>query len=97
MSPGYGQNSIRISIMWWLDNTEQPMTYYQQFWDLLKQNNIPFRLHWGKYLPPATSNEGAAYLQSQYPKWNDFMNLRKQMDPNNIFLNSYWKSQLGIV
>jgi hypothetical protein len=96
MSPGYMQDSVRISIMWWLDNTEQPMTYYQQFWDLLKQNNIPFRLHWGKYLPPAGSNEGASYLASQYPKWNDFMNLRKQMDPKNIFLTAYWKTQLGI-
>jgi D-arabinono-1,4-lactone oxidase len=97
MSPGYGQNSIRISIMWWLDNTEKAMDYYQQFWDLLVQNNIPFRLHWGKYLPPATSKEGPAYLQLQYPKWNNFMSLRKQMDPNNIFLNTYWKTQLGIV
>ena len=96
MSPGYGQDSIRISIMWWLDNTEQPMEYYQQFWDLLKQNNIAFRLHWGKYLPPPTSNEGATYLQQQYPKWNNFIALRKQMDPNNIFLNSYWKTQLDI-
>jgi hypothetical protein len=96
MSPAYGQNCIRISIMWWIDNTEQPMDYYQQFWDLLKQNNIPFRLHWGKYLPPPSSNEGVAYLQAQYPKWNDFMELRNQMDPNNIFLNSYWKAQLGI-
>jgi len=96
MSPGYGRNSIRISIMWWNANTQKPMDYYQQFWDLLQQKNIPFRLHWGKYLAPANSNEGTAYLQKQYPKWNDFMNLRKQMDPDNIFLNTYWKTQLGI-
>ncbi|MEO6357464.1 MAG: D-arabinono-1,4-lactone oxidase [Ferruginibacter sp.] len=97
MSPGYGQNSVRISIMWWLDNPTQPLDYYQQFWDLLYQKNIPFRLHWGKYLPPAASNEGPAYLQQQYPQWNNFMALRKQLDPDNLFLTTYWKTQLGIM
>ncbi len=96
MSPGYGRNSVRISILWWTTNKQPAMQYYQQFWDLLRQKDIPFRLHWGKYLPPPKSKEGPALLRNQYPKWDDFMTLRKQMDPDNIFLTSYWKTQLGI-
>lgn len=96
MSPGYGRNSIRVSIMWWTTNAKPAMEYYQQFWDLLKRKGIPFRLHWGKYLPPPTSAENPKYLLAQYPKWENFNSLRKQMDPDDIFLTSYWKAQLGI-
>ncbi|MFN0015335.1 MAG: D-arabinono-1,4-lactone oxidase [Saprospiraceae bacterium] len=96
LSPGYGQDSLRFNFMWFARGAGDPTPYYQQFWDLFKENNIPFRLHWGKFLPPASSAEGPAYLQAQYPKWTNFMNLRQQMDPNGIFLNTYWKNHLGI-
>jgi D-arabinono-1,4-lactone oxidase len=96
MSPGYGRDSLRVSINWWARNSERTMDYYQQFWDLLYKQNIPFRLHWGKYLAPPSSVTGASYLQKQYPRWVEFMTLRKKMDPDNIFLNRYWRDQLGI-
>lgn len=96
MSPSYNQDVIRLNVMRFDTNVTTDLTYYQQFWDLLKNNNIPFRLHWGKFLPPPGSGENPSFMAEQYPKWNDFMNLRRQMDPNNIFLSSYWKSQLGI-
>ncbi|MBS1916952.1 MAG: FAD-binding protein [Bacteroidetes bacterium] len=96
LSPAYNQQSVRINIMQWLSKTVSPVVFYQQFWDLLKQSNINYRLHWGKYLPPPTSGENAAFITSQYPMWNNFIALRNQMDPNGIFLNTYWKMQLGI-
>ena len=96
MSPSYQHDVVRINIMRFDDGEENNMAYFQQFWDLLHQKEIDFRLHWGKYLPPPASSTGSAYLQTQYPKWNDFMALRTTMDPDNIFLNSYWKTQLGI-
>lgn len=96
MSPGYGRNSARINIMWWLSNKQKPMDYFQQFWDLLKDKNVPFCLHWGKYLAPPSSKEGASYIINQYPKWEEFKQLREKMDPNNIFLTTYWKNQLGL-
>jgi D-arabinono-1,4-lactone oxidase len=96
LHPGYGRDSLRLSINWWSKNNEKTMDYYQQFWDLLNKQGIPFRLHWGKYLAPATSATGAVYLKQQFPRWSDFMALRKKMDPDNIFLNSYWRDQLAI-
>jgi D-arabinono-1,4-lactone oxidase/FAD binding domain len=96
LSPAYQQDSVRVNIFWFAHNAGNPMDYFQQFWDLLQQNNMPFRLHWGGYLPSPTGNAGPAFLKQQYPQWQAFMNLRKQMDPNGIFLNQYWKTQLGI-
>ena len=96
MSPGYKQDSLRFNFMWFARGAGDPTPYYQQFWDLFKQKGIPFRLHWGKYLPPANGSEGSDYLRGQYPQWNAFLNLRQQMDPKGIFMNSYWRSHLGV-
>lgn len=96
LSPSYGHDTIRLNLMRFDVNTSADINYYQIFWDLFKEKDIPFRLHWGKFLPPASTNENPAYFASRYPRWNDFLKLRSQMDPDNVFLNSYWKSQLGI-
>lgn len=94
MSAAYGGTMLRLNIMRFSESDN--ISYYQQFWDLLQQKSIPFRLHWGKYMPLPQSSSGAAYMQTQYPRWNDFMQLRSTMDPDNIFVNSYWKAQLGL-
>jgi hypothetical protein len=96
MNPAYGQDSFRVNIFWFGNNTGNVMDYFQQFWDLFKKSGIDFRMHWGYLLPPPSGDEGAAYLQKQYPMWKQFMTLRSDMDPDNIFLNTYWKTQLGI-
>jgi hypothetical protein len=96
LSPAYGGDAVRFNILYFKKAVVNPESYFEQFWQLLNENKINFRPHWGKNLPPPNSTTGPAYLQSQYPKWSNFLALRKQMDPNNIFLNSYWKAQLGI-
>jgi D-arabinono-1,4-lactone oxidase len=95
MSPAYDQQSVRINLLRFDVGTSSNINYYQEFWDLFQSKDIPFRLHWGKFLPPASSATGAGYLSKQFKKWDDFLTLRKQMDPNNIFLNSYWKESVG--
>jgi hypothetical protein len=67
-----------------------------QFWEALKP--FQFRPHWGKYLPFASDNPRAwlDYISAQYPRWSDFMRLREQMDPRQVFVSDYWRSQLGI-
>ena len=102
MSPGYGEGefsdgSFRIDIFWYINNDGNPAGrdgYFKQFWDLLRNNDIPFRLHWGKYVPDYDFKEWAEYYRSQFPKWDDFLKLREERDPKNIFLTSYWKLRL---
>ena len=95
LSPAYGCDVVRIDLFWYARNAGNPVRdYYPQFWKLLSE--FKFRPHWGKYLPPASSEQGTAYLKALYPRWNDFMKLRAKLDPENIFLSDYWKKHLGI-
>lgn len=101
LSPAYGNDVIRIDIFWFANNAggdrAAPITYYQQFWDLLRP--YKFRPHWAKYFPdPVATPEWSGYLESVYDKdkWARWRNLRAQNDPGMIFLNDYWRSRLEI-
>jgi FAD-linked oxidoreductase len=45
----------------------------------IKYNGRP---HWGKEF-----NVGADYLKAAYPKWDDFLKLREEIDPEGRFMN----------
>lgn len=97
MSPSYGEPVFRVDLFWYVNNDGDPATkdgFYAQFWKLLRDERIPFRLHWGKYLPEYDYPDWAAYFRSQYPKWDDFSALREQRDPKNVFLTDYWRRHL---
>ena len=96
LSPSYQQDSLRINFYSLMQNDENVHDYFGQFYDLFFKHKINFRLHWGYYLPLPNSLEGGSYLQGQYPLWSEFDALRKQMDPQGIFLTTYWKEQLNI-
>jgi len=90
LNPAYGNDAVRINILYFQKSTVTPAVYFQQFWDLLNELKIPFRPHWGKALPAGGN------LSASYPRWADWENLRKQMDPNQVFLTEYWRTNLGI-
>jgi hypothetical protein len=94
MSPSYQTNVIRIDVFWFANNSGDPVEFYKPFWALLQQYN--FRPHWAKYLPEGDSPQGVTYLKSVYPRWNDWMALREQMDPGQVFVSDYWRGHLGI-
>lgn len=64
--------------------------YEHENWDKVLKEFEAFaqhyngRPHWGKEF-----NVGREYLQMQYPKYQDFIALRKEMDPENKFVNAY--------
>lgn len=66
----------------WLEFWEYPCTgkFFQDMVALLKP--FGFRGHWGKQIPVER-----AYLQQQYPRWQDFCDLVKQHDPHGRFSN----------
>ena len=90
---------FRIDPYWFAENPDDPsLTFWPQFWQLLRDDGIPFRLHWGKYQPAAgpDDRDWVDYFRARYPRWDDFMALRRERDPNNIFLTQYWRDRLGL-
>ncbi len=91
--------AFRIDIYWFAGNPGDPAaTFYPQFWELLRDAGLPFRLHWGKFQPIyAPGDRGwVDYFRDRYPRWDDFLALRAERDPNNIFLNAYWRDRFGL-
>jgi FAD/FMN-containing dehydrogenase len=94
----WADGAFRIDVYWFARNAGDPTAaFFPQFWDLLREKDIPFRLHWGKFLPVLNRDpECVAHIRRQYPKWDAFLDLRTELDPDGIFLNRYWREHLGI-
>jgi hypothetical protein len=102
LHPGYSDGhdewsdgALRLDVYWFWDNLEDPRErFFPQFWELLSAHGIPFRCHWGKELP----TEGAGdSLALQYPRWHDWLALRDELDPGEVFLTDYWRARLGLL
>ncbi len=93
----YKDGTIRVDVFWYINNAGSPNArdgYYQQFWDLFQGKNIPFRLHWGKFVPDYDFEQWAEYYRANLPRFDDFMALRAKRDPKNIFFTDYWRLRL---
>ena len=49
-----------------------------------------YRFHWGK-----VSLMGRSEIRERYPHWDDFDRLRRQWDPDGVFLNPYLENFFG--
>jgi hypothetical protein len=90
---------FRIDPYWFAANPGDPAeTFYPQFWELLRTHEIPFRLHWAKYQPVDDSGDRywVDYFRALFPRWEDFLGLRAERDPADIFLTSYWRERFGL-
>jgi hypothetical protein len=90
---------LRVDPYWFADNAENPAeTFYARLWELLRDNGIPFRLHWGKFQPVYEQGDRSwvEFFRAQYPRWDDFLGPRAERHPNNIFLTDYWRDRFGL-
>ena len=90
---------FRIDAYWFASNPGDPAaTFFPQFWKLFRDAGIPYRLHWGKFQPiyAAGDRTWVDFFRGQYPRWDEFLALREQLDPNNIFLTGYWRDRFGL-
>jgi FAD/FMN-containing dehydrogenase len=80
LSNAYGKNIVAITI-----HHHASLPYEDYFNDIEKIfESYGGRPHWGK-----KHSLKAPALQKLYPMWNRFQEIRKQFDPNGIFLNKY--------
>ncbi len=92
LSPCQGRDSCYIGIIGYM-----PYGKYidcQDYFDDYEKIMISFdgRPHWAKRFGP-----DAEKLAKIYPHWNDFQEVRHQLDPENRFGNSYSDRVLGTV
>ncbi len=93
----YKDGTVRIDVYWFRDNAGIPNAdegFLEQYWQVLRDNGIPFRLHWGKFVPRFDFAEWAAYYKANLPRFDDFMKLRAKRDPDNLFFTEYWRLRL---
>jgi len=96
-SDEYKDGVVRFDVFWFRGNEGQPNVeggFYQQYWDMLRANNIPFRFHWGKFIPAYDFQDWADFYRASWPKFDDFMTLRQERDPNGVFFTTYWRLRL---
>ncbi len=93
LSPATGQHVFRVDAFWFGKNPEDPVkTFFPPLWKVL--DPLGFRAHWGKFQPPPGSVSPS--MISRYPDAARWKAVRARVDPNNVFLTSYWKQQLEL-
>lgn len=80
LSPFYQRNSVSISIHQFYKQD------YQEVFRLVESIFWKYqgRPHWGKL-----HSLSATQLAALYPKWDDFMQIRQQLDPTQKWMNPY--------
>jgi len=86
LSPFYNRDAVVISVHRY---HKQP---YREFFDSMESIFRKFdgRPHWGKM-----HSLGAERFSEMYPRWTDFCELRKALDPTNKFLNAHLRTVFG--
>jgi hypothetical protein len=100
MSMSHDCDVIRIDPIWWHYNEGSIREYFAYFWDALLGIEGA-RLHWGKWLPLPGQKCGDVVFNKEwmtrvYPKYVEWMKLREESDPDQIFVSPYWRGILGI-
>jgi FAD-linked oxidoreductase len=86
LSHGYGRENAYIAIHQYVGMPYEP--YFQGFEKLCQA--LGGRPHWGKM-----HYRDAASLADAYPRFNDFLAVRDQLDPKRVFANPYTTQILG--
>lgn len=82
LSPFYQQDSMSIALHRYFEEDYKP--YFQTVEPILRKHGG--RPHWGKL-----NTLGSADFEALYPRWKDFAEVRREMDPQGRFLNPYLK------
>ena len=87
LSPAYQRDSAYIAVHMYRGMP------YQSYFQAIEQvfQRYEGRPHWGKM-----HTLTAATLAARYPRWNDFLRVRAQLDPHGVFLNDYLQRLFGV-
>lgn len=87
LSPYYKQDSVSIAIL--QNNELEYKSYFEDIEPIFRAYGG--RPHWGK-----KHSLTAGDLKPLYPEWERFMEIRRELDPEGVFLNEYLNQILEI-
>jgi D-arabinono-1,4-lactone oxidase len=88
--------AFRIDPNWYIGGKKSARDFFIPLWKLLRNSDIPFRLHWAKLKPRPDDTDWREFLCSQYPQIQKFLDFRSKKDPKQIFVNHYWRKWFNI-
>ncbi|WP_066900512.1 D-arabinono-1,4-lactone oxidase [Mycolicibacterium houstonense] len=86
LSMAYGRRSAYIAVHRYV--RDDPAEYFCAVEQIMRRYDG--RPHWGKM-----HNRTALDLKGSYPRFDDFLTARDQLDPQRVFANDYLRSVLG--
>jgi FAD/FMN-containing dehydrogenase len=86
LSPFYGRDSVSIAAHRYFE--EDYSAYFGAIEPIFRKYHG--RPHWAKL-----NSLGAGELRRLYPRWHDFVAVRRDMDPQGRFLNPYLAGLFG--
>jgi L-gulonolactone oxidase len=86
LSPAHGRDSCQIGA--YMADTDDLDAYFDGFERLMA--TFGGRPHWGKEF-----RRDAAQLRPLYPEWRRFVALRRELDPDGVFVNAFVARVLG--
>ena len=96
LSMAYGRDVVRLDKLRYSYDIGSPSDYYKYFWEAFMSVK-GMRFHWGKWMPEngqtfdnVTFN--LAFLKNAYPNLGEWLLLREEMDPDQIFVSDHWRS-----
>lgn len=100
MSAAYDRDVVRVDPFWFVHQEGKPRDFFNFYWNVLMEVE-GIRFHWGKYLPLVDQICGDKtfnfeYLKNSYPMLEKWLEIRAEMDPDQIFVNDYWRKIFDI-
>ena len=82
LSPNYGRNSCHITQILYRPSAPTSQQYFYDYFDLIGE--FKPRPHWGKNFQLTTN-----HLPVLYPKFKEFLTVKKRLDPSGILTNKF--------
>lgn len=83
LSPAYGRDSVYFAVHTYRGEPYQ--AYFEELQKIFKRH--AGRPHWGKWHSMSHDD-----LEQVYPKWQDFLKVRQDLDPQGLWLNPHLRS-----
>lgn len=94
LSPANGEDQLRVNVFWHkYDHGDPTESHFRRLWSDLEP--LRPRYHWGKALPGPDVVTPAGW-RLRYAHLADFLDLRADLDPDQLFVSTYWRARLGI-